>query len=77
MPLTGSGRHAKRVDLSPAHPLTSYQTSVISGMSDRPRHYLKVRNQLRDRFVRLVAVVICLFSAGIFVAHAVEAYRAQ
>jgi hypothetical protein len=42
-----------------------------------------VRDQLWDRFVRtrsmveLAAVAIGLFGAGIFVAHAVEAYRAQ
>ena len=74
---------SKRGAEAPAHPLTFYQTGVISGRSDRPRHYLKVRNQLRDRFVRtcfmveLAAVVIGLFSAGIFVAHTVEANRAQ
>jgi hypothetical protein len=60
--------------------LTFYQRAVISRVPDRPRHYLGLcggdSRRMRS-MVELAVVITGLFSAGIFLAHAVEAYHAQ
>jgi hypothetical protein len=60
--------------------LTFYQRAVIGGVPDRPRHYLGLcggdSRRMRS-MVELAVVITGLFSAGIFLAHAVEAYHAQ
>ena len=60
-----------------------YQRRVISDWSVRLSTIYGLRDQLRGWFagthsmVELAVVVTGLFSAGIFLAHAVEAYHAR
>ena len=60
----------------------TYQRRVISNWSVHLSTIYALRSQLRGWFagthsmVELAVVVIGLFSAGIFLAHAVEAYHA-